>query len=406
MQDKKKKYAELVLTVGLNVVNGDKVYISAPAETYSFIQLLVEEAYELGASKVLVDFRDDVINRNKYLNENLENFETVNDFDIVKAEHLVENNFKLLSVSASDPNALNGVDNAKLAAYNKAYYNSCKKRVDYTMGNFGSWLVMSVPTKAWADVVFNNDENSVDLLWNEILKACRCDLENPIQAWREHIEKLNKVSKDLNEMQYDKLHFKNSLGTDLHVSLPKNHIWGAADSVNNTDQSLFVANMPTEEVFTMPHREKVFGKVYSSKPLVYNGSPIENFWLEFKDGEVIDYGAEVGIDVLETMLNMDDGAKRLGEVALVEFSSPINLSNILFYNTLFDENASCHLALGRSYPTNIENGVNLTEEELQAEGGNSSSIHVDFMFGTSDMNVIATKNNTEKMIFENGAFVN
>lgn len=398
-------YADLVVSMGINIKKGDYLTIKSPTECDYFVELLVKAAYEKGAKKVVVDFSSDLIKRQQYLNEELENFEKIDDYIVSKNDMYVKYNYKFISITAPDPKAFEGVDSKKIQAATRAYNKECKNVIEQTMSDISSWCVISVPTLAWAKVLYGDVENNIELLWEEILKATRCNLENPIQEWEKHIEKLTKVADFLNDKEIEKLHFKNSLGTDLIVGLPKDYIFMAAKSINQAQNDEFIANMPTEEVFTMPHNKRVDGKVYSSKPLNYNGSIIDEFYLEFKEGEVVNYGAKVGEEVLKNMLETDAGARRLGEVALVSYSSPINQAGILFYNTLFDENASCHLALGRAYPTCIKDGVDMDEETLSKNGANESAIHVDFMFGTNDMNVEAhLENNESILIFKEGEF--
>ncbi len=399
------KYADLILSVGLNITNGDKLYITCPCEGYKFGQLLVARAYELGASKVIIDFKDDMIAKLKYTHEDVENFKQVDDYVVAQSEHIVDNNFKILGLTGSDPNVLKGVDQEKIVSFNQAFYKSCSKRINYTMGDYGSWTVAAIATTPWAKAVFPDTDDAVELLWDAIFKVTRCYDEDPTSAWRAHINKLTSAATKLNQHQFDYIHFKNNLGTDLKVGLVKNHIWCAAESENVTNKTTFTANLPTEEVFTMPHKYQVNGRVQSTKPLNYNGSIIDDFYIEFTDGRVTAFDAKVGLENLTAMINMDEGAHHLGEVALVEVTSPINKTDILFYNTLFDENAACHLALGRTYPTNIVGGNDLTEEQKDAVGCNESSIHVDFMFGSDDMSVIGYNDKEAVDIMKNGLFV-
>ena len=228
------------------------------------------------------------------------------------------------------------------------------------------------------------------------------DLENPVLEWKKHIKNLQKRVKFLNDSNFKKLIYKSSNGTNLEVELPKNHIWAGGGSYDSTG-TYFVANMPTEEVFTMPKRNGVNGIVYSTMPLNYSGNLIENFKLEFKDGKIVQFDAEKNKDILEELLNMDEGSRYLGEVALVPDDSPISNLNTVFYNTLFDENASCHFAFGKAYPTNIKNGDKMSKEELTINGVNDSIIHEDFMVGSEDLNIIGIKDNGEELlIFKDG----
>jgi aminopeptidase len=278
----------------------------------------------------------------------------------------------------------------------------------YTMSNGGQWTVIAAPNYEWAKKVFPDAKFSevVDKLWDAILAASRVREDNdPVQEWTEHMERLAAHNKKLNEYNFQKLNFKNDLGTDLEVKLVENHIWGGGGEIAQNGV-YFAPNIPTEETFSMPHKDGVNGKVVSTKPLNYSGKLIEGFWLEFKDGKVVKYHADKEEDALKSLLELDEGSSRLGEVALISHDSPISNTNILFYNTLFDENASCHLALGNAYTMNIKDGHKLSEEELIKKGYNKSMTHVDFMFGSADMKVIGTtQDGKEVTVFEKGNFV-
>ena len=276
------------------------------------------------------------------------------------------------------------------------------------MGNKSQWCVVAYPTFAWAKKVFPklSPKKAYNALLNKILEASRVtDTNDPVHDWEEHIMTLARHNKKLNEDNYKTLHFKNSLGTDLVVGLVKDHIWaGGAEKAKNG--VIFCPNIPTEETFTMPHKYQVEGKVVATKPLNYQGKLIEDFYLVFKEGKVVEYKAGKEELALKNLLELDEGSSRLGEVALISDNSPISNTNILFFNTLFDENASCHLALGNAYTMNIKNGTSLSEEELAALGYNKSLTHVDFMFGSPDMEIIGHKyDGTKVIIFKNGNFI-
>ncbi len=250
-----------------------------------------------------------------------------------------------------------------------------------------------------------SEEDAVNALWQAILFSVRVREDNdPVKEWEQHDKELLEHCDVLNSHQFKALHFENSKGTDLTVGLVKNHIW-VGGGCSTPEGVFFNPNMPTEECFCMPDRNNVNGKVYASKPLNYAGKLVEDFWFEFKDGKVVDYGASNGREALTQLLDTDEGARHLGEVALISYDSPISNLNILFYNTLFDENASCHLALGRCYPENVAGGIEMSDEELLEVGGNNSMEHVDFMFGTSDMTVTGIKEDgSEVTVFANGNF--
>lgn len=299
---------------------------------------------------------------------------------------------------------LKDIDPKKIAVANKAASIGIREWRNYTMNDINSWCVLSIPTKNWAKRVFPNlsEDEALEKLWDAIFEATRIDLEDPVQAWQEHLDNLTAKVNFLNEKDFKSLHYKASNGTDLVVELPEGHIWAGGGGLN-AKGTYFVANMPTEEVFTLPLKTGVNGVVYSSKPLNYGGKLIDEFKIQFKDGKAVAYEAKQGQEILEDLLKIDEGAKYLGEVALVPFNSPISQANIVFFNTLFDENASCHFALGKAYPTSIKDGAKMSEEELEAAGVNNSLTHVDFMIGTSDMSIVGERRNGEKIeIFKDG----
>jgi aminopeptidase len=260
----------------------------------------------------------------------------------------------------------------------------------------------------WAKKVFPDmeEDKAEEALWDAIFKASRVTEDNdPVKEWNEHNARLIKHNKILNDFQFKALHFKNEIGTDLTVELVENHVWSGGQEEATTG-TVFNPNIPTEENFTMPLKTGVNGKVVATKPLDYQGNLIEDFWLEFKDGKVVDYDAKEGKDNLKNLIEFDEGSSYLGEVALIGYDSPISQSNILFFNTLFDENASCHLALGRAYPMNIQGGTEMSKEELEKCGYNNSMAHVDFMFGSKDLDIVGeTKDGKKVQIFKDGNFV-
>ena len=398
------KYANLCVRVGINIQKDQPLVINAPVEGVEFVRLLAKRAYEAGAKEVYVNWNDGDITRMKFEYAPMEVFENFPKWYADGMEDYAEKGAGFISISAQDPYLLKGIDPKKIAANNKSSSIALKKFREYTMNDINSWCVISIPTKKWAKRVFPdvNEEEAVEKLWDAIFKALRIYEEDPVEAWKNHLNNIESKVKFLNEMNFKKLHYKSSNGTDLEVELPEGHIW-AGGGGNNSKGVYFVANMPTEEVFTMPHKYRVNGVVYSTKPLNYGGNLINNFSLTFKDGKVVDFTAEEGYEVLKDLLDLDEGAKRLGEVALVPYDSPISNSNIIFYNTLFDENASCHFALGKAYPTNLKGGPDMNEEELDKAGVNDSLTHVDFMVGTDDLSIVGeTREGKKVQIFEKG----
>lgn len=404
-REKLETYANLIVKKGVNVQPEQPVFITIPVEVADFARILTKSAYEAGASEVYVHWVDDELSLLKFTYASDEVLENFPQWEVAKREEFAEKGAAFISVYASDPDLLKDIDPSRVAKDAKASGQALTKFRSYLMNDEMPWTVVSIPTVGWAKKVFPNEteEKAVELLWEEIQKTVRLNQADPIAAWDRHNETLEQMRTKLNEKQYEKLIFT-APGTNLEVGLPKGHIWhgGAAVSQKGT---VFNPNMPTEEVFSAPHKYNVNGTVSSTKPLHYGGSVIDGFTLTFKDGEVVDFSAEQGEEVLEHLLNTDEGAKRLGEVALVPHESPISQSGIVFYNTLFDENASCHLALGKAYPTNVEGGEKMDEKTLDENGINDSMVHVDFMIGSEEMNIDGVLADGKKEpVFRNGTW--
>ena len=406
MDKRIENFAKLAVEFGVNVQKDEDVLITSPVETPELARLIAKAAYEKGARNVSIDWRDDTLTRLAYEYQSQETLNEVPDWKIAKMEYqIAEKKSNRISIYAEDPDLLNGQDQAKIAEAVRENSKKTKKFVAYTMNDILSWLVISVPTKKWAAKVFPdlNEDEAYDKLWETILDVSRvADTWEETKAnWENHIKILNEKADYLNSHQFDKVHYESANGTDLWVGLPEDHIWMSADSTNAKGDS-FIPNMPTEEVFTAPKYDAVDGRLVATKPLVYNGVVINNFEFTFEGGKVVDFKAEEGYDTLAQMLDSDEGSKYLGEIALVPYDSPISNSNILFYNTLFDENASCHFALGKAYPTCVKGGSDLEESELNGRGINDSLIHEDFMVGSSDLKITGYKNNETFPIFDNG----
>ncbi|MCF6460226.1 aminopeptidase [Clostridium sp. Cult3] len=398
------EYAKLCVEVGINLQKGQPLVINAPVEGADFVRLVAKHAYALGAKEVHVNWNDEALIKMKYENAPMEVFENFPKWYADGLEEYAEEGAGFLSIYSQDPELLKEIDPKKIAANNRASSMALKDFRKYTMNDLNAWCVVSIPTQGWANRVFPevSDEEAMKKLWQAIFMATRMDLEDPIKAWEEHLKNLEEKVNFLNEKKFKKLHYKSSNGTDLEVELPEGHIWAGGGGKNSKDV-FFVANMPTEEVFTMPLKTGVNGIVHSTKPLNYGGNLIDNFKLTFENGKVVDFEAKQGYEVLKDLFSLDEGAKHLGEVALVPYDSPISNSNIIFLNTLFDENASCHFAFGKAYPTNIEGGENMTDEELEKAGVNDSLTHVDFMVGSKDLSIVGeTKDGKRIQIFENG----
>lgn len=398
------KYAKLAVLKGINIQKNKMLVINSPIECSEFSRMIAEEAYKAGASNVVIDYNDEKFNKIKYKYTSTEVLAFTPEFKKDKYNYYVEKGASFLSISASDPDLLKEIDASKISIVQKSRREALKRYYEACNSNENAWCIVSVPTEGWAKKVFENynSKEAVEQLWDAIFTVMRIKENNPIEAWNKHLETINKKLNELNNHAFKYLHFTNSLGTDLKVELVKNHIWcGGEDTTKNGVE--FIANMPTEEVFTTPKLDGVNGTVYSSKPLSYCGNLINNFSITFKDGKVVDCSAETGLDVLKEIIKTDENSCRLGEVALVPYNSPISNSNIIFFNTLYDENASCHLALGSSYPSCIRNGEKMNKEQLLEAKANFSLAHVDFMIGTKDTNIVGVKEDgTEILIFKDG----
>ncbi|WP_077617424.1 aminopeptidase [Bacillus sinesaloumensis] len=381
------KYADLAVRVGVNIQKGQNLLINAPISAVEYVRKVVKNAYEAGARNVYVEWNDDNITRTRF---DLAPDEAFLDYPMWKAkgmEELAENGAAFLSIVSSNPDLLKGVNPERIAKANKTAGQALQTFRNYSQADKVSWSVIAVPSESWAAKVFPDlsSEKQVQKLWQAIFQATRVDLEDPVQAWKEHNTTLHAKVDYLNKKKYKKLHYK-APGTDLTVELPDGHVWIGGGG-ENEQQIQFVANMPTEEVFTVPAKDGVNGFVTSTKPLNYGGNLIDNFTLTFENGRIVDVKAETGEDTLKRLVETDEGSHYLGEVALVPHNSPISQSKILFYNTLFDENASNHFAIGNAYAFCIEGGKTMSREELAKRGANSSITHVDFMVGSGEMDI-------------------
>ncbi len=401
-----KKYARLIVKTGINIQPNQTLVITSPVDCADFARLIVEIAYQEGAREVVMNWHDEVVARTRYLHAPDEIFDEFPQWRKEFYLSYAKQGAAFLSISASDPELMKDVDPSRIARAKKVSSMELREYSERLMSNKNTWCVVSIPTPAWAAKVFPNIpvDQAVDKLWDAILTAVRADLPDPVEAWEQHKAALKLNLDKLNKMQLQWIHLKNQLGTDLKIELPSNHIWlGGSDQ--STDGVEFIANMPTEEIFTSPARRGVNGRVVSSMPLNYNGNLIENFSFTFRDGKIIDISAEKGYESLKHLVETDEGSHYLGEIALVPFNSPISSMGILFYNTLFDENASCHLAIGKAYPVCLQGSESMSKEELIEAGINDSLIHVDFMIGTEDMEIQGlTKDGQEVAIFKDGNF--
>ncbi|MFY0744190.1 aminopeptidase [Solibacillus silvestris] len=397
------KYAELAVKIGVNIQPNQYLYIAASIESAPFVQVVTKIAYEIGAKQVFVDYTDDQITRTRYELAPADSFDFFPPWKVQEREWLAEEGAAFMSIVSQSPDLLSGIDSKRIASFQKASGTALNKYRQYVQSDKISWTVIAAPSKQWARKVFPElpEEKQVEALWDAIFKATRADLDNPVEAWAQHNDNLHEKVDYLNNKNYAKLHYT-APGTDLTIELPKGHLWCGAGSINEKGEE-FMANMPTEEVFTVPHKDGVNGYVSSTKPLSYGGNIIDNFKLTFENGRIVQVEAAQGEEVLKNLVATDEGSHYLGEVALVPFHSPISQSNILFYNTLFDENASNHLAIGSAYAFCIEGGKSMSSDELKAHGLNESITHVDFMIGSELMNIDGvTADGQSEPVFRNG----
>lgn len=406
MEEKLREYAQLLVRVGLNVQKGQTLVISSPVECAFFARLCAAEAYAAGCREVVMNWSDDALGRMKYLHAEDSVFDTVplwrrhfyNDYALEGAAYL--------AISASDPENLKGVDPSRLVRSQQASGKALKDFDRLQMCSGFPWCIASIPIPGWARKVFPDlpEAEAMDKLWEAIFRAVRISGDGKaVEKWQAHLDTLARRVDRLNALDLKSLHYTNSLGTDLTVELPEGCVWEAGN-----DRTLsgipYIANIPTEEIFTAPLKTGVNGVVYASLPLAHDGHIIDRFRFVVKEGRIVEAHAETGEAALKAAISVDEGAAYFGEVALVPYDSPISNQKILFYNTLFDENAACHIAFGEAYPC-VEGGRQMTKEQLKERGLNDSITHVDFMVGTPDLTITGTtRDGREVPVFVNGNF--
>ncbi|QQZ59910.1 aminopeptidase [Paenibacillus sonchi] len=402
-KQKLENYALLTVKIGINIQPGQTLVVNADIASAELVRLVVRKAYEAGAKLVKVNYTDELVTRTRYELAPSESFLEPPKWQADELEDLAKNGAAFLSVISTNPDLLNGIDPVRIADNQRTAGQAMMPYRELLMGNHVSWSLVAYPSPVWAAKVFPDTppEQQVELLWDAIFKAVRADQENPVEAWSLHLAGLKQRCDILNAKKYRKLHYT-APGTDLMLELPEGHIWCQAGAVNGRGVP-FLANIPTEEVFTAPLKTGANGTVSSTKPLSYSGNIIDRFTLTLENGKVTDFTAEVGQDALASLLAMDEGSAYFGEVALVPYHSPISESGILYFTTLYDENASCHLALGAAYAFTLEQGTAMTKEQLAEHGMNQSLTHVDFMMGSADMNIDGiTDEGLAEPIFRNG----
>lgn len=391
LQENLRKYAGLIIKVGLNIQPGDNLIIRLDENGLPLAREIASQAYALGAHNIHLAFLDDQINLARYTLAPDAAFDTRPDFFADFQEAAYRDNYHLLALNAPNPELLKSVNPGRIGRWEKTLGKANQRIMKYTMENRVKWCVVALPSPAWAASVYPglSSEAAVAALWEKIFQATRVNLEDPVAAWHTHEQQLKRRECFLNEHAFEKLLYA-APGTDLEVYLPEGHVWmGGASEIPRGDA--FMPNIPTEEVFTMPHAWKVNGTLAATRPLATRGRLIEGIRFVFRDGEVVEFDASAGRDILKDMLDTDGGARRLGEVALVGDDSPISQTGLLFKNTLFDENASCHFALGKAYGECLAGGNDLDAAGQRAAGMNDSIIHVDFMVGGPLLSVTGVK---------------
>ena len=406
MEEKLREYAALLARVGLNIQPGQTLVISSPVECAGFARLCASAAYDAGCREVVMNWRDDVLAREKFLRAESSVFDEVPLWRRHFYNDYAREGAAYLSIAAEDPENLLGVDPDRLVRSQRAGGKALEEFYRLQMSSGFPWCIASIPIPSWAKRVFPGlpEAEAMEKLWDAIFRTMRITGDGQSAArWAEHTEMLARRKARLNELRFRTLHYTNALGTDLTVELPQDHIWEAGDDVTQKGQA-FIANMPTEEIFTAPLRHGVNGVVCAAMPLVHDGNIIDKFRFVVREGKIVEATAEKGEDVLRAAISVDEGAAYFGEVALVPYDSPISNLKLLFYNTLFDENAACHLAFGEAYPC-IEGGRDMSKEQLKEKGLNDSITHVDFMIGTKDLSIVGTTHDGREIpVFVEGNF--
>ena len=407
MQAKFEEYAKLLVEVGVNIQKGQNLVISCPVDCAWFARLCAKAAYAAGCREVIMNWGDELLGREKYLHAADDVFDSVPEWRVRFSTDYARGGAAFLHIAGSDPEILKGVDQDRLVRSARSSGEAMKEYRQLQMSNAVPWSIGAIPVPSWAKKVFPgvSEEEAVNKLWDAIFTSVRVSGDGTaVQRWKEHLDTLQIRIDKLNALRLESLHYTNSLGTDLTIRLPEDHIWGGGDGTSKAGIH-FIANMPTEEIFTAPLKNGIDGVVYSAMPLVLSGDLVDKFHFVIKEGKIVEVHAEVGEAKLKAETTLDEGASYFGEVALVPYDSPIRNQELLFYNTLFDENAACHLAFGEAYSECIKGGADMSKEELKAHGLNDSITHVDFMVGPADLSITGkTHDGREVPIFVNGNF--
>jgi aminopeptidase len=401
-----KKYAELAVRAGVNLQKNQLLIIHSDIQNAALARLIQTAAYEAGASNVFIDWTDEQSAKEFYLHAADSVIDHFPDWQAARYKEWDDEGAAYIHIISENLDVFTEVSAERVSRFQKASRTKLKDYHAKIRSHEVRWCLLAVPYAAWAAKVFPNlsKEEALQSLWKLILKGSRADGEYPIKDWESHHKAFESRKEILNESQFEALHFTNSRGTDLFVGLPENHRY-IGGGVSDKNGIPFFPNIPTEEIFTAPHKNKVNGKLVGTKPLIYGGRVIDEFYLIFKDGRITDYYAAKGQEVLKNLIETDEGSHYLGEIALVSNQSPLAQADTLFYNTLFDENTACHIGIGNASPSNIQDGINQSEEELKAAGLNTSILLVNVTFGTEDMKVTGIKEGgTEVLLMKDGDF--
>ena len=404
MKENLQQYARLLLQEGVNLQQDQLLVINGDVENKDFVYIVVEEAYALGAKDVHINWRSTITAKSRLTHAKDTVLANPAPWIADMYHHIVDSNACILSLISANPFAYEGVPSEKIALSSRSMSKLTKFYHEAIMDSSLTWCVASVATLTWANLLGyeGDDDKRVNHLWNTIFTLCRMKNVSEDESFSTHLNRLAQRTATLNDLQLVSLHYTCPNGTDLTIALPEGHLWLGGKEASKKG-IIFDANIPTEEVFTAPHYAGANGTVYSTKPLIYDGNQIEEFYFTFKDGKVVDYGAKEGKEYLTNLIETDENSCYLGEVALVDHYSPISQSNMIFFETLYDENASCHLALGAAYPTCLENSDGMSQEELRNHGLNTSLAHTDFMIGHEHMTIIGlTKDGKEVPIMIDG----
>lgn len=403
MNELMEKYASVLLESCLRVEKDQPLFISFNIERIDFVRIVAKKAYSIGVKDIYFDMVDPILKHSALENLEEEDLKKTTFWNKETWNTYAKKNAAFLMLASETPGLMKDIDSKKVSAMTK-YMLTTRAYFDFMRDKQKlAWTIAAVPTEKWAQEVFKNSKNPLEDLWNQIFEICNIKEKNPVEIWNKKVEVLKRRADKLNEYKFKSLKYESSNGTNFYIELPKEHIWQSAkESINNKD---ITVNYPTEEVFTSPDCKSANGILYSSKPLVYQDVIIDEFYISFKDGKVEKFNAKTGNDTLKEMINICKNSDMLGEVALVPYDSPISNSNIVFLETLYDENAACHIALGDSFPECFENGINMTKEELFEKNLNDCKSHIDFMIGTKDLKVTGTTHdNKEIPILINGNF--